>query len=234
MDLKKRYDRLTVIGPEERDKNNYRVRVRCDCGVETYVWVNNLKSGATQSCGCKKAEQVAERLKKQAAERARETTERVEAEKRLKKLKHEIRQIAKDWVTISNITNPVLNEIDNVANEIEKEAWREVQCKCEPWELRLSHGEISVAEHNRHVQPILDENKTFDEKANGEKNHVENIWWEIVASAERKGREAIVPLRERLSEALFSRVTSAIVAGRSTKARRKSRWRNRATLICSR
>ena len=37
-------------------------RCRCDCGQETIVMGNNLKYGATRSCGCLRAEKSRERM----------------------------------------------------------------------------------------------------------------------------------------------------------------------------
>lgn len=45
-----RFDRLVVI--EERKTGNKKVKVRCDCGVEKYVWYKCLVGAEIRSCGC--------------------------------------------------------------------------------------------------------------------------------------------------------------------------------------
>lgn len=47
-----RYGRLTVIGPAENIGTRTAWRCRCDCGKETVVRSNRLRSGHTSSCGC--------------------------------------------------------------------------------------------------------------------------------------------------------------------------------------
>ena len=48
-----RFGRLTVIALHSRDRNyNKRWICRCDCGTETIVLGDKLKSGNTKSCGC--------------------------------------------------------------------------------------------------------------------------------------------------------------------------------------
>ena len=47
-----RYGRLTVLGPAENIGNRTAWRCRCDCGKETVVQTNRLRSGHTSSCGC--------------------------------------------------------------------------------------------------------------------------------------------------------------------------------------
>lgn len=51
----KRFGRLVVIGKYEGDYHGDKRslwRCQCDCGQETVVKSNNLKSGQTKSCGC--------------------------------------------------------------------------------------------------------------------------------------------------------------------------------------
>lgn len=48
-----RFNRLTVIRPAEKSRTGEtRWVCRCDCGKETIVQSNNLKSGLVKSCGC--------------------------------------------------------------------------------------------------------------------------------------------------------------------------------------
>lgn len=56
----KRYGSLTVIefGYSKGKKRYW--RCICDCGKETYVHTNSLKSGNTTSCGCKRFQGLAE------------------------------------------------------------------------------------------------------------------------------------------------------------------------------
>ena len=50
-----RFGRLTVLGRTENVRNNRTLwRCRCDCGRECQVLALRLKTGRTQSCGCKK------------------------------------------------------------------------------------------------------------------------------------------------------------------------------------
>lgn len=55
-----KYGRLAVV---ERASGTARARwlCRCDCGAERVVFGYNLRSGATASCGCLRAEMVAEK-----------------------------------------------------------------------------------------------------------------------------------------------------------------------------
>ena len=46
--LKRKYGRLQVVGSPQGKK----VAVRCVCGVRTVIYVHNLTSGRTLSCGC--------------------------------------------------------------------------------------------------------------------------------------------------------------------------------------
>ena len=52
-----RFGRLTVVA-ETRDRIAGRrtVRCRCDCGGETAVKLDHLRSGHTSSCGCRQRE----------------------------------------------------------------------------------------------------------------------------------------------------------------------------------
>ncbi len=60
-----RFGRLTVIGLAERGRNGRTLWLcRCDCGMETIVFANNLRRGSTQSCGCIHKERTAEINKK--------------------------------------------------------------------------------------------------------------------------------------------------------------------------
>lgn len=52
-----KYARLKVIGFSHRAKKAYWLCM-CDCGTETVVRSDLLRSGQTQSCGCLKAERV--------------------------------------------------------------------------------------------------------------------------------------------------------------------------------
>ena len=56
------FGRLTLI---ERvpAKNNTRWRCRCQCGQDTLVYQQNLRSGRIVSCGCKRKEHAASRRK---------------------------------------------------------------------------------------------------------------------------------------------------------------------------
>lgn len=48
-----RFGRLVAIRDAEDDANGKRrIVVRCDCGAECVVQLNNLRNGHTQSCGC--------------------------------------------------------------------------------------------------------------------------------------------------------------------------------------
>jgi hypothetical protein len=54
-----RFGRLTVTGFDWGSNGAERTRVakvRCDCGTETTARLNNLRKGATKSCGCLSAE----------------------------------------------------------------------------------------------------------------------------------------------------------------------------------
>jgi hypothetical protein len=61
-----KFGRYLVIAKSEKRSNAMKQMVlcRCDCGAEREVVVSNLKSGASKSCGCLKAEKTGERRKK--------------------------------------------------------------------------------------------------------------------------------------------------------------------------
>ena len=61
-----RFGRLTVISPtEKRDRRGVVYWLcKCDCGNNAVVSRTNLRNGATQSCGCLRAEANAERARK--------------------------------------------------------------------------------------------------------------------------------------------------------------------------
>ena len=48
---------LTVVEPA-RINNRFAWKCKCDCGEERVIESNNLRSGKTISCGCKRAELV--------------------------------------------------------------------------------------------------------------------------------------------------------------------------------
>lgn len=57
-----RFGRLVVIGPDGKSENGHTTlwKCICDCGAEVTVRGTNLKSGATQSCGCYEHDRLAE------------------------------------------------------------------------------------------------------------------------------------------------------------------------------
>lgn len=64
--LGEKFGRLTVIGEAEPyfspgGQTQTRVNARCDCGVEVVAWINSLKQGLWQSCGCKIGDMLLER-----------------------------------------------------------------------------------------------------------------------------------------------------------------------------
>ena len=68
LDLKgQKFGRLTVIQRVDKPPNatdrHIRWLCKCDCGCETVVASDRLKSGSTQSCGCLKRELSSERIK---------------------------------------------------------------------------------------------------------------------------------------------------------------------------
>jgi len=57
-----RFGRLTAIGCAYNAADGTRQwLMRCDCGKETVVRLNNLNSGRTTSCGCLRTEQLSQR-----------------------------------------------------------------------------------------------------------------------------------------------------------------------------
>lgn len=59
-DANHRFGRLLVIGSAEPKKASKRVLCLCDCGKEHIANINNLRSGATSSCGCLRNERIRE------------------------------------------------------------------------------------------------------------------------------------------------------------------------------
>lgn len=58
-----RYGRFVVLAAAGRGKCGVRRWLcRCDCGTERVVFGNSLRSGVTQSCGCRRAENAAAKL----------------------------------------------------------------------------------------------------------------------------------------------------------------------------
>lgn len=49
-----RYGMLTIIKETTPDKYFRKFICKCDCGKETNVYIQNLRSGLTQSCGCRR------------------------------------------------------------------------------------------------------------------------------------------------------------------------------------
>jgi hypothetical protein len=59
-----RFGRLTAIGSTHSAADGTRQwLLRCDCGKETLIRLNNLNSGRTTSCGCLRAEQLSQRAR---------------------------------------------------------------------------------------------------------------------------------------------------------------------------
>lgn len=56
-----RYGRLTVIKEVEPNKYHRRWLCKCDCGNETIAYMNSLRGGRTQSCGCLQKERTSEK-----------------------------------------------------------------------------------------------------------------------------------------------------------------------------
>lgn len=55
-----RYGKLVVIERIENSKTGQAVwRCKCDCGEETIVFAQNLRRGATRSCGCSRTDYIA-------------------------------------------------------------------------------------------------------------------------------------------------------------------------------
>lgn len=66
-----RFDRWTVIDATEHGGNGVRaVMCRCDCGTERTVRLSYLRSGSSQSCGCRASEASAENLRRYHERRA--------------------------------------------------------------------------------------------------------------------------------------------------------------------
>lgn len=63
VDVGLRYGRLIVIDLIN-DKTNKRAMCLCDCGNVTFPQRTRLKSGATQSCGCKRSDDLRSRITK--------------------------------------------------------------------------------------------------------------------------------------------------------------------------
>ena len=59
-----RFGRLIVLGRATSKNNSPRWLCKCDCGNETIVYANALKSGKTRSCGCLHSEVSARVLPK--------------------------------------------------------------------------------------------------------------------------------------------------------------------------
>lgn len=63
----KRYGKLTVISRAPNYRNGTTVitawNCHCDCGNDAVVLRNNLKSGATRSCGCLRRRNFEKRYK---------------------------------------------------------------------------------------------------------------------------------------------------------------------------
>src|SRR5438105_2060669 len=58
-----KFGKLTVVRQIENHKSyNKRWLCKCECGVETIVFGNSLKSGRTKSCGCFLKERSKERF----------------------------------------------------------------------------------------------------------------------------------------------------------------------------
>jgi hypothetical protein len=60
----KRYGRLIVIREFRGDGHHRNVRADCDCGTRTTVSLDNLRSGHTVSCGCRRREVTGARARK--------------------------------------------------------------------------------------------------------------------------------------------------------------------------
>lgn len=54
MELGERFGKLIVVSEAERHHGKRRFRMRCDCGGATISYLQSLRSGRTQSCGCRK------------------------------------------------------------------------------------------------------------------------------------------------------------------------------------
>ncbi len=58
------FGRLTVIGETAPKAGARRVLCKCDCGKEKTVYISNLTTGKTKSCGCAARETTSKRVKK--------------------------------------------------------------------------------------------------------------------------------------------------------------------------
>jgi hypothetical protein len=71
----KRYGRLVVMGLHSKTAQNcYVWSCQCDCGNVVHVAVNNLKSGNSTSCGCKRIESIIATHTRHAACQGRQST----------------------------------------------------------------------------------------------------------------------------------------------------------------
>jgi len=52
----RQFGRLTVLAPDGRRGKDLTYRCLCECGAETVIQGNNLRSGHTTSCGCRQSE----------------------------------------------------------------------------------------------------------------------------------------------------------------------------------
>lgn len=59
-----RYGLWTVLGLADKVNNNYRVYVKCDCGIEKIVYLLTLINGSSKSCGCLRRKLASERQSK--------------------------------------------------------------------------------------------------------------------------------------------------------------------------
>ncbi|MBN1909346.1 MAG: hypothetical protein JW818_06385 [Pirellulales bacterium] len=207
MKLKKRYGRLEVTGRPERVGNNYRVSVRCDCGTETYVWVHNLKAGATRSCGCLRADLAAERMKERDAERAQKITERVNEEKRLKQLKRDANRISSRPSLVSKIVASVPGEIDEIGEEIKKKTDQESERQWRPMKDLLDSGFMPGYVYNSKVHPIFEECERIRREVNEETERLKDLLEKGYSRAARRGKKAMLKAGIA-SEALFTRVAA--------------------------
>lgn len=64
-EIGKRYGKLVVLKFSHKNKYNGKYYLfKCDCGKEKIIYLNNVKTGKTKSCGCLRNEDVAKRFKK--------------------------------------------------------------------------------------------------------------------------------------------------------------------------
>ena len=57
-----KHGKLTIL--DLKNRKNRKVLCRCDCGNEKWINIDNVRSGATSSCGCIKRERMREEAKK--------------------------------------------------------------------------------------------------------------------------------------------------------------------------